>query len=68
MTQNNSQDKVSKCESATVERYRRAVNHLAAVKAEELIVKYKKKITDHGVFIRREGIDPPEIAEWRWAS
>ena len=55
-------------ESFTVERYRRAVNYLAAVKAEELIMKYEKKITDPGVFIRREAVDPPEIAEWRWAS
>lgn len=39
-----------------------------AAKAEELIVKYERKIADHGVFIRREGIDPPEIAEWKWAN
>jgi xylulose-5-phosphate/fructose-6-phosphate phosphoketolase len=36
--------------------------------AEELIVKYERKILDHGVFIRREGVDPPEIADWKWAS
>jgi len=44
-----------------------ARNPKAAAKAEELIVKYERKIADHGVFIRREGVDPPEIAEWRWS-
>lgn len=45
-----------------------ARNPKAAAKAEELIVKYERKIADHGVFIRREGVDPPEIAEWKWAG
>jgi xylulose-5-phosphate/fructose-6-phosphate phosphoketolase len=43
-----------------------AGNPKVAVKAEALIVKYERKIADHGFFIRREGIDPPDIAEWRW--
>jgi xylulose-5-phosphate/fructose-6-phosphate phosphoketolase len=45
-----------------------ARNPKAAAKAEELIVKYERKIADHGIFIRREGVDPPEIAEWKWAG
>lgn len=44
-----------------------ARNPKSAAKAEELIVKYEKKIADHGSFIRREGVDPPEIAQWRWS-
>ena len=39
-------------------------NPAAAALAEELIVKYERKIADHGLFIRREGVDPPEIAGW----
>jgi xylulose-5-phosphate/fructose-6-phosphate phosphoketolase len=45
-----------------------ARNPKAGAKAEELIVKYERKIVDHGIFIRREGVDPPEIAEWQWSS
>jgi xylulose-5-phosphate/fructose-6-phosphate phosphoketolase len=45
-----------------------AGNPKAAAKAEELIVRYERKIRDHGVFIRREGVDPPQIAEWKWAG
>jgi xylulose-5-phosphate/fructose-6-phosphate phosphoketolase len=41
-------------------------NPKVAAKAEELVVKYERKIADHTVFIRREGIDPPEIAGWSW--
>ncbi len=41
-------------------------NPKASAKAEELIVKYERKIADHGVFIRCEGVDPAEIAEWQW--
>jgi xylulose-5-phosphate/fructose-6-phosphate phosphoketolase len=43
-------------------------NPAAAALAEELIVKYERKIADHGLFIRREGVDPPEIAGWRWTN
>jgi xylulose-5-phosphate/fructose-6-phosphate phosphoketolase len=45
-----------------------ARNPKAGAKAEELIVKYERKIAEHGVFIRREGVDPPEIAQWRWSN
>ena len=43
-------------------------NPKASAKAEELIVRFERKIADHGKFIRREGVDPPEIAEWKWAQ
>ncbi len=43
-----------------------ARNPQAAARAEELIVQYERKITDHGAFIRREGVDPPDITEWKW--
>jgi len=42
-------------------------NPKTSAKAEELIVRFERKIADHGKFIRREGVDPPEIAEWKWA-
>jgi xylulose-5-phosphate/fructose-6-phosphate phosphoketolase len=45
-----------------------ARNPEAAAMAEELIIKYERKIADHGAFIRREGVDPPEIAEWKWTD
>jgi xylulose-5-phosphate/fructose-6-phosphate phosphoketolase len=45
-----------------------ARNSAAAAMAEGLIVKYERKIADHGVFIRREGVDPPEIADWKWTN
>lgn len=45
-----------------------ACNPRAAAKAEQLIVKYERRIADHGAFIRREGVDPPEITAWTWAG
>ncbi|HEY3151948.1 MAG TPA: phosphoketolase family protein [Candidatus Binatia bacterium] len=45
-----------------------ARNPAAAAVAEELIVKYERKIAAHGAFIRREGVDPPEIAGWKWTN
>jgi xylulose-5-phosphate/fructose-6-phosphate phosphoketolase len=43
-----------------------AQNPSVAAKAEELIIKYERKIAEHNLFIRREGFDPPEIAKWTW--
>lgn len=43
-----------------------ARNPKVAARAEELIVKYERKIADHNLFIQREGVDPPEIASWTW--
>lgn len=39
-----------------------------AAQAEGSIIKYERKIADHGMYIREHGIDPPEIAEWRWVN
>ena len=37
-----------------------------AAKAERLIRHYERLIVLHRRFIEREGVDPPEIAAWRW--
>ncbi len=37
-----------------------------AAEAEGLIVRYERKLADHRLFVREEGVDPPEIAGWRW--
>lgn len=34
--------------------------------AEELIVRYSRKLLDHRAYIDRYGVDPPEISEWEW--
>ncbi len=33
---------------------------------EPLVALYRKKIEDHGIFIRIHGIDPDEIELWQW--
>ena len=37
-----------------------------SMQAEALIVEYERKLADHRAFIQREGLDPPEINDWRW--
>lgn len=39
-----------------------------AARAEAMVVKYERKLLDHRRFIRNEGMDPPEITEWRWSA
>lgn len=39
-----------------------------AALADELIVKYQNKIIEHHRYIQSEGVDPPEIAAWKWRS
>lgn len=39
-----------------------------SMQAEALIVEYERKLADHRAFIRREGLDPPEINDWRWQA
>ncbi|HLC17993.1 MAG TPA: phosphoketolase family protein [Thermodesulfobacteriota bacterium] len=34
--------------------------------AEELVKRYERKIREHSVFIRQEGVDPEEISDWKW--
>lgn len=45
----NFETNLDESEARAIERYRRAVNYLAAAQ----------------IYLRREGVDPPEIAEWR---
>ena len=39
-----------------------------AAKAEQLIRRYERLIAEHRTFIEREGVDPPEISNWRWPN
>ncbi|HWQ95393.1 MAG TPA: phosphoketolase family protein [Gammaproteobacteria bacterium] len=39
-----------------------------SMQAEALIVEYERKLADHRTFILREGLDPPEINDWRWQA
>jgi xylulose-5-phosphate/fructose-6-phosphate phosphoketolase len=36
--------------------------------AEEIIRRYETKIREHGAFVREQGVDPAEIADWRWQA
>jgi hypothetical protein len=40
----------------------------AAAKAEEMVVRYERKIADHHRFIREHGFDPAKITGWVWGS
>ncbi len=40
-------------------------SHVSA-QAEALIGEYERKLAEHRAFIRREGLDPPEINDWHW--
>ena len=66
MNHTQSKENFSAAKLDTVQRYRRAVNYLAAaqiyLKGHPLLEEPLR--SEH--IIRREGIDPPEIAEWRW--
>ncbi len=42
-------------------------NIIPSGQAEELIESYQRAIASHRAFITRYGIDPAEIAEWRWS-
>jgi xylulose-5-phosphate/fructose-6-phosphate phosphoketolase len=41
-------------------------NPSVASRAEELIRKFEQKIEEHKRFIIENGVDPVEIAQWRW--
>lgn len=43
-----------------------ARNPAVAARAEEVVRTYERKLSEHHRFIDTNGIDPPEIAEWRW--
>jgi len=35
-------------------------------KADDIIAKYEKKLSDHCVYIKEHGVDPDEIELWQW--
>ncbi len=37
-------------------------------KSEKLIIKYNKKLKDHCKYIKKHGLDPEEISEWKWKT
>jgi xylulose-5-phosphate/fructose-6-phosphate phosphoketolase len=39
-----------------------------AARAEEIIREHEKKIREHRPYVFENGIDPPEITNWRWTS
>lgn len=41
-------------------------NPMASALAEEILRRYDRKLFEHREFICAQGIDPPEINEWRW--
>lgn len=43
-----------------------AANKIPKEKAQDIIIKYQKKITDNTEYIKIHGIDTPEIDEWQW--
>ena len=45
-----------------------ARNPRVAAKADALIRKYEQKLREHRNFIRSEGTDPPEAADWKWRN
>jgi xylulose-5-phosphate/fructose-6-phosphate phosphoketolase len=49
-------------------RYIARVRPSAAARAEQLVRRYEEKLREHREFIDREGVDPPEIADWRWGA
>ena len=36
--------------------------------AEAIVGKYEKKLREHRGFVRKNGFDPPEIADWKWSG
>ncbi len=40
----------------------------ASTQAKALIGEYERKLAEHRAYIRREGLDPPEINDWRWRA
>ncbi len=37
-------------------------------KSQTLIQEYQKKLKDHCVYIKKHGVDPIEISEWKWKA
>lgn len=45
-----------------------ACNPRVTAKADVLIRRYEQKLREHRNFIRAEGTDPQEIADWKWRN
>ena len=41
-------------------------NVISKEKADRFIEEFKKKLVEHGEYIKENGVDPPEIAYWEW--
>ena len=39
-----------------------------AAHAEDLVRRYERNLREHREFIRKEGVDPPAIADWKRES
>jgi xylulose-5-phosphate/fructose-6-phosphate phosphoketolase len=37
-------------------------------RAEEIVRRYEGKLREHRVFVCENGVDPPEIADWKWSG
>lgn len=51
-----------------IEAFERMANDgvLDEAKSKKLVEKYRQMLVEHGEYIRRHGVDPKEIEEWRW--
>jgi xylulose-5-phosphate/fructose-6-phosphate phosphoketolase len=50
-------------EAVSLLREREVVGHR---QAKQLIAAYKQKLDEHSDYIRKYGVDPPEIENWTW--
>ena len=39
-----------------------------AARAEQVVSKFEQKLAEHREFVVREGVDPPEVANWHWPA